>query len=87
MNPSFSNICKARSNFDDDWKNNFKENISNLPEKQKIIDSLDSLNNARNVFAHGGSPSASFVNVQEYFSDAIKILEALEVAISCSEEE
>lgn len=81
MNPSYTNICKGLANFDEKWKDNFKTYINDLSDKSKVLDSLDSLNNARNTFAHGGSPSTSFVNIQEYFQDSVKVLEALELAI------
>jgi len=81
MNPSYGNMCSSLSNFDEDWKNKFKSTIKEHPERTKILDSLDSLNNARNAFAHGGTPTASFMNIQEYFSDSIKILEVLESSI------
>ena len=82
MNPSYSNICRGLASFDEKWKITFKKNIGELENKERILDSLDSLNNARNTFAHGGSPSASFVNVQIYFNDSIKVLEALELAVN-----
>ncbi len=81
MNPSYQNICKGLASFDEGWKDKFKDNMNKLKNKSKILDSLDSLNNARNTFAHGGSPSTSFVNVQEYFKDSVKVLEALEQAL------
>lgn len=81
MNPSYSNICKGLASFDEAWKDKFKNNINKLKDKSKVLDSLDSLNNARNTFAHGGSPSTSFVNVQEYFRDSVKVLEVLELAL------
>lgn len=82
MNPSYSNICSGLASFDEGWKNKFKDKINSLPEKKKILDSLESLNNARNTFAHGGSPSTSFVNVQVYFEDSLKVLEALEAVVN-----
>ncbi|MEI6065867.1 MAG: HEPN domain-containing protein [Methylococcaceae bacterium] len=82
MNPSYSNMCNGLASFDENWKQRFKDNIDSLADKKRILDSLDSLNNARNAFAHGGSPSASFVNVQMYFNDSVKILEALEMAVN-----
>lgn len=81
MNPSYGNMCSTLNNFDEEWRKNFKKSIKDHPEKEKILDSLDSLNSARNAFAHGGTPSTSFVNVQEYFVDSIKVLEALESSI------
>jgi hypothetical protein len=82
MNPSYTNICKGLSSFDENWKEKFKSNIDALEDKKRILDSLESLNNARNTFAHGGSPSASFVNIQMYFIDSVKVLEALESAVN-----
>lgn len=81
MNPSYGNMCSSLNNFDEEWRKNFKTTIKEHPEKTKILDSLDSLNNARNAFAHGGTPTTSFINVQEYFGDSIKILEVLESSI------
>lgn len=80
MNPTYSNMCGTLGSFDEEWKASFKKLVKDHPEKGKILDSLDSLNNARNAFAHGGSPSTSFINVQEYFEDAIKVLELFELS-------
>ena len=82
MNPSYSNICNGLGSFDSNWKEKFKKKVDSLPDKNKILDSLESLNNARNSFAHGGSPSTSFENVRVYFYDSLKILEMLEATIN-----
>ncbi|HSI44156.1 MAG TPA: HEPN domain-containing protein [Methylotenera sp.] len=81
INPSYSNICKSLSEFDESWAEKFKKEIDSNTDKARILDSLDSLNQARNSFAHGGSPSASFLNVKSYFSDSVRVLESIEQAI------
>lgn len=81
LNPSYSNICKSLDNFDSTWNKQFKQMVELLPEKSKILNSLESLNNARNSFAHGGTPSTSFENVKGYFFDSIIILEIIESTI------
>jgi hypothetical protein len=82
MNPSYENICGGLASFDDNWRVKFKEKVKLMPNKHKVLDSLESLNNARNSFAHGGSPTTSFENVQAYFEDSLKVLELIEETIS-----
>ncbi|MBA0188163.1 HEPN domain-containing protein [Pectobacterium odoriferum] len=81
MNPSFSNIIKGLEQFDENWSMSFNKKIKTHPSKDKLHTSLSSLNTARNTFAHGNNPSTSFNNVKEYFIDAVKIIELMELAI------
>lgn len=82
LNPSYSNICKSLASFDNAWASKFKAELASHQHKARIMDSLDSLNQARNSFAHGGSPSATFSNVERYFEDSIIVLECIEKAIN-----
>lgn len=82
MNPNFTNIVKSLSGFDSAWATRFKLEIDSLDQTQRIKSSLDSLNQARNAFAHGGSPSTSFTNVQNYFEDSVRVLESIEKALA-----
>lgn len=82
MNPNYSNICKSLASFDDSWSQNFKNELSGKEHKSRIMDSLDSLNQARNAFAHGGSPSTTFSNVERYFNDSVVVLECIERAVN-----
>jgi len=84
LNPNFSNIVKSLSGFDVNWAEKFKQEIENQEHTQRIKSSLASLNQARNAFAHGGAPSASFTNIQDYFEDSVKVLESIEKAINNS---
>ena len=78
INPSKDNIHRSLKLFDEEWNIKFKEEIEKLVNKDKILDSLKSLNEARNTFAHGGNPSSSFDNVVEYFKDSIKIIDIID---------
>lgn len=82
INPSYSNICQSLKNFDTLWSQKFKTELELNEHKSRIKDSLESLNEARNSFAHGGSPSTTFSNVERYFEDSITILECIERAIT-----
>jgi hypothetical protein len=78
INPSKENIHSTLKLFSESWNIKFKEEIDSLPDKNKVLDSLKSLNEARNTFAHGGNPSASFDNVIEYFNDSVRILKIID---------
>ena len=60
MNPSKENIHKILKKFDDMWNENFKQELNSLPDKNRVISSLNSLNSARNSFAHGNLSSSTF---------------------------
>jgi len=77
-NPSYENICKSLAEFDSTWNTDFKKQIGNKKNSGKLRTSLKSLNEARNEFAHGGSPNITFTSIYEYFDDATKIIEILD---------
>lgn len=78
MNPSFDNIHKTLKKFDDSWNIEFKNKLKERPNYQRLKSSLDSLNNARNSFAHGIDQTASFEDIKRYFEDALEVLEVLD---------
>lgn len=78
VNPSYENICRLLKDFDEDWHSNFKSDINASPDKTVLMTSLTSLVDARNDFAHGGSPSSSINDVITYFHHSRAIIEALD---------
>lgn len=78
MNPSKDNICKSLKKFDEQWNIDFKDKLNLEVDKNRIESSLNSLNEARNAFAHGGNPAVSFASVVTYFVDSKKIIEILD---------
>lgn len=74
-NPSHSKIIEMLDHFDEDWKNTFKANIGADPDKTHLLDSLQSLVDARNEFAHGGNPTLSISDVIRHFDNARRVLE------------
>jgi|SRR6218665_542208 len=83
MNPNIDNIYKSLSKFNDVWKNSFKGLINGNPlsDRDRILASIKSLNNARNQFAHGGNPTTSFTDVQNYFTDVTLIIQYLDSSV------
>ncbi|MCM1041285.1 MAG: HEPN domain-containing protein [Bacteroides sp.] len=84
MNAKYENICKALCMFDRHKEKLFKEKISILPEKDKVMQALSDLNSSRNTFAHRGLFSMSFNDLYDKFKDGVRILEVLD-SILCEE--
>ena len=82
MNPSINNICTTLKKFDENWNNTFLEKIRNHEHPQRLRDSIDSLNNARNSFAHGGTPTSTFDNVRNYFNDTVILIQMLDEIVA-----
>ncbi|RUT77863.1 HEPN domain-containing protein [Ancylomarina longa] len=78
MNPSLDNICKTLKKFDTSWNDIFKDKLKAHEDTQRIKSSLDSLNTARNTFAHGQTPPSSFENIRTYFKDTVEVLKILD---------
>jgi len=80
-NPSQENIMNILNSFDENWKKNFKSNLKSDPQKQQIVVSLQSLVDARNEFAHGGSPTLSIADVLSHFDRARRVVEHVDAII------
>jgi hypothetical protein len=82
MNPSRENIIRTLKHFDDDWCKEFKKKCKEHEDWERLRDSIDSLNNARNSFAHGDTPSSSFENIRNYFNDSVIIMNILDDVVN-----
>lgn len=78
LNPTYENICKALSRFDDSKNNLFKNEVAKLVNKDNLIRSFLVLNRERNNVAHGINSTLSFNDMKSRFSEAIKIIEVLD---------
>lgn len=81
INPNINNIYNSLAKFDENWKANFKLRLNADENKSRILSSLQSLNNARNEFAHGGNPNTTFNDVKNYFLDAKAIIEYIDASM------
>lgn len=77
-NPTFSNMCKLLKEFDHHWNDNFKNLINSHPDKTALQTSLQSLVDARNDFAHGGSPTATITDVIAQYSYCRVVVEIID---------
>lgn len=80
-NPSYGNLLKFLDQFDEDWKKNFKTNLDADASKSQIHNSLQSLVDARNEFAHGGSPTITISDVITHYEFSRKAIEHMDIVI------
>ena len=80
-NPSFDNMCSLLKSFDSQWHQNFKYEVNSDPASASLKTSLQSLVDARNEFAHGGSPRISISDVIAYFRAARQVIEKLDMVV------
>ncbi len=80
-NPSHNKIVEMLDQFDENWKQTYKSNIGTDPDKTHLLDSLQSLVDARNEFAHGGNPTLSINDVIKHFDHARRVLEHVDLAV------
>lgn len=73
-----SRVCDFLKKCDNKWLSDFKIAIDSLGGKDKILNSLQSLHDSRNAFAHGGGVSVTFESVEEYFTDAVEVIKILD---------
>lgn len=81
-NPSQQNIMNTLHAFDESWSKKFKANLKADPDKQRLLVSLQSLVDARNEFAHGGSPTLSISDVLRHFDHARRVVVHVDTVIA-----
>ncbi len=81
-NPSYGNICTVLKKIDNNWNEQFKNSVNIVKARDSaLLSSLESLNEARNSFAHGKNTTVSIEGVILYFAKASKIIEILDSVV------
>lgn len=79
--PTYGNICKLLKNFDDQWAKDFKQSIECHTNKNKFLDSINSLVTNRHQFAHGNNSLVSFNDILQYYCDSVEVLRILDSVV------
>lgn len=80
VNPKLGQIQNILSDFDLRWSKKFEELIS-LSDKPRYNGALTKLVNARNEFAHGGTPNIDIASTIEYFNGGCEVLKILDQVV------
>lgn len=80
INPKLGAIQNTLSDFDPRWRVKFDELIG-LGDKPGLTTALTVLVNARNEFAHGGSPDINILETIEHFKGGFEVLKVLDQVV------
>lgn len=81
LSATYENMKRLLNSFDENWKNAFTNSVSSHPDSNRILSSINSLVNNRNLFAHGKNPTATFNDIKQYYSDATILISLFDQAV------
>lgn len=81
MSATYDNMCKLLAKFDQKWSENFKTMVQSRSDNKKLIDASKSLVNNRHLFAHGKSPTATFLEIRQYFDGVKELIKILDTVV------
>lgn len=67
MNATYENICTMLGWFSEELKIEYKQRISNMPEKNRYCAEFSELNQSRNNLVHGDTNTPSFQSTKEKY--------------------
>ena len=74
MSAKYDQMCSLLKKFDDAWCKSFKAAVAADPNGQRMKDASDSLVTNRHSFAHGKNPTATFMDIKQYFQDVVSLI-------------
>lgn len=70
----YDNMNKLLKKFDTQWSDAFKSAVQSRQDGQQLIAASNSLVTNRHAFAHGKSPTATFLEIKQYYSDVVELI-------------
>lgn len=70
----YDNMRGLLKKFDEQWANNFKSVVQGRTDGQRLIDASNSLVTNRHTFAHGSMPTATFLDIKNYYLDVVELI-------------
>ena len=74
MSAKYDNMHSLLGKFDDKWKKDFQSAVKARADKEKLIAASNSLVNNRHSFAHGKPPTATFLEIKQYYTDVVELI-------------
>lgn len=75
MSAKYDMMKNLLGKFDEQWKKDFQNAVGSASNKNQMIDASNSLVNNRNTFAHGKSPTATFLEIKQYYADVVQLIQ------------
>lgn len=73
-NPTIDNINTLLKSFDKQWNTDLKSKIKGDPKGRQIKDSLKTLTDSRNAFAHGMNVNITLSDVRKHYRNACRLI-------------
>lgn len=77
----YTNIIDMLGWFDDKWKKEFQVQVKGDVNRERLIDSSNSLVNNRHNFAHGRLTTVTIGDIVRYFDDVVVLIEYLDSVV------
>lgn len=74
MSAKYEMMQNLLGKFDDQWKKDFQNAVKARVDKEKLITASNSLVNNRHSFAHGKPPTATFLDIKQYYVDVVELI-------------
>lgn len=81
MSATYENMCKLLGKFDNQWKRDFSQSVSEDEHGEQIKISATSLVQNRHAFAHGRTITASFFDIKSYYKDMVLLIEIFDSVV------
>lgn len=78
----YENMKNVLNKFDHQWGTNFQMAVKAHPDGQQLIAASNSLVANRHNFAHGKAPTATFLDIKQYYTDVVRLIHIFD-AIVC----
>lgn len=72
---TYDNMKKILNKFDAQWGKNFQTAVNGNPKGQQFIGASNSLVTNRHNFAHGRVPTATFLEIKQYYTDVVSLVQ------------
>lgn len=74
MSAKYEMMMKLLGEFDDQWKRDFKNAVEVRTDGARLKSASESLVTNRHYFAHGRPPTATFLDIKQYYVDVVELI-------------
>ena len=81
MSAKYEQMCNLLNRFDSNWCKDFKRVVKADPNGEKMIAASKSLVTNRHNFAHGRNPTATFMDIKQYYQDVLQLISLFDMIV------
>lgn len=77
----YENMKNLLNKFDHQWSSDFQATVQKANNGNRLIAASNSLVTNRHCFAHGKSPTATFLDIKQYYLDVVQLINILDTIV------